>query len=115
HVRPARGFDHRRMLLAHPFQQQPPGRLARRGIVPGWMPSRASARSVPDIELSIVVPVYNEAGNVPEFLGRLLPILREHVRSYEVVFAADPSRDGTEGVIRRLREDDPAIKLIVFS
>jgi glycosyltransferase involved in cell wall biosynthesis len=68
-----------------------------------------------EIELSIVVPVYNEAGNVSEFLGRLLPVLREHVPSYEVIFAADPSRDGTEEVIRRWREDDPAIKLIVFS
>jgi polyisoprenyl-phosphate glycosyltransferase len=68
-----------------------------------------------DIELSVVVPVYNEADNLPEFVARLLPVLRRHVRSYEVVFAADPSRDGTEDVIRRLRDDDPAIKLIVFS
>jgi polyisoprenyl-phosphate glycosyltransferase len=68
-----------------------------------------------DIALSVVVPVYNEANNVPEFLKRLLPVLRRQVRSFEVIFAADPSRDGTEQVIRRLREDEPAIKLIVLS
>jgi glycosyltransferase involved in cell wall biosynthesis len=68
-----------------------------------------------DIELSVVVPVYNEADNIPEFVARLLPILRSNVRSFEVIFAADPSPDGTEEVIRRLRHDEPAIKLIVFS
>jgi dolichol-phosphate mannosyltransferase len=66
-------------------------------------------------ELSVVVPVYNEAHNVPEFLRRLLPILREQAASYEVIFAADPSSDGTEGTIRRARAEDPSIKLIVFS
>ncbi|MDQ6854853.1 MAG: glycosyltransferase family 2 protein [Actinomycetota bacterium] len=70
---------------------------------------------MPDIELSVVVPVFDEADNIPAFMARLLPLLRRHVRSYEVVFAADPSRDGTEDVIRRLREEDPAIKLIIFS
>lgn len=70
---------------------------------------------MPEVEVSVVVPVYNEAGNVPELLGRLLPILRENVRSYEVIFAVDPSRDGTVEVIRRWRDDDPAVKLIVFS
>jgi glycosyltransferase involved in cell wall biosynthesis len=67
------------------------------------------------VELSVVVPVYNEAESLPAFVARLLPVLRQHVRSFEVVFAADPSRDGTEDVIRRLRQDDPAVKLIVFS
>ncbi len=70
---------------------------------------------MPDIELSVVVPVFDEADNVPELVARLLPILRRNVGSYELIFAADPSRDGTEDVIRRLRQDDPAIKLIVFS
>jgi glycosyltransferase involved in cell wall biosynthesis len=68
-----------------------------------------------DIELSVVVPVYNEAPNIPEFVARLLPVLHRQVRSYELIFSADPSSDGTEEVIRRLRDEDRAIKLIVFS
>jgi polyisoprenyl-phosphate glycosyltransferase len=70
---------------------------------------------VSPIELSVVVPVYNEADNVPEFLRRLVPILREQVTSYEVIFAVDPSSDGTEAVIRRARVDNAAVKYIVFS
>jgi dolichol-phosphate mannosyltransferase len=67
------------------------------------------------VEVSVVVPVYNEADNIPEFLRRVVPILREHAASYEVIFAVDPSRDGTETVIRTARAEDPAVKLLQFS
>jgi dolichol-phosphate mannosyltransferase len=67
------------------------------------------------VELSVVVPVYNEAGNIPEFLRRVVPILRENTESYEVIFSVDPSRDGTENVIREARKQDPAVKLLLFS
>ena len=70
---------------------------------------------VSTVELSVVVPVYNEADNIPEFLRRLIPVLREETSSYEVIFAVDPSSDGTEALIREAREDNPAVKLIVFS
>ena len=48
-----------------------------------------------DPELSIVVPIYNEAGNIPTFLARILPILRAETRSYEVIFCSDPSVHGS--------------------
>jgi glycosyltransferase involved in cell wall biosynthesis len=66
-------------------------------------------------ELSIVVPVFNEAGNVKEFLRRLVPVLQESVESYEIVFAADPSTDGTEALILDARAADDAVKLLEFS
>ncbi|HEX2039288.1 MAG TPA: glycosyltransferase family 2 protein [Acidimicrobiales bacterium] len=68
-----------------------------------------------EVELSIVVPAYNEAGNVPEFLRRVVPILRENVASYEIVFAVDPSTDGTEQLIIDAHEKNPAVKLLAFS
>jgi polyisoprenyl-phosphate glycosyltransferase len=75
-------------------------------------------RSVPELsgpELSIVVPVYNEAENIPIFLDTLVPILREHVASYEIIFALDPCPDRSEQVIAERHEKDPNIKLVVFS
>ncbi len=68
-----------------------------------------------DPELSIVVPIYNEAGNIPAFLARLLPILRAETRSYEVIFCADPCTDASEQLVLDARADDDAIKLVVFS
>jgi glycosyltransferase involved in cell wall biosynthesis len=66
-------------------------------------------------ELSVVVPAYNEAGNVGEFLGRLLPLLEANVSSYEVIFSVDPSNDGTEEIILGFRDRNPSIKLVRFS
>jgi dolichol-phosphate mannosyltransferase len=66
-------------------------------------------------ELSVVVPAYNEAGNIDEFLRRIVPILDENVASYEVIFAVDPCTDGTEALVLAHRDRNPAIKLLRFS
>jgi dolichol-phosphate mannosyltransferase len=65
--------------------------------------------------ISVVAPVYNEEGNVSEFIGRLGVILESLTPDYEIIFALDPSSDRTEEVILQLREADPRIKLLKFS
>lgn len=65
--------------------------------------------------LSLVVPVYKEEKNVPEFLGRIRPILAGITEDYEIIFALDPSPDRTEDVILEHRALDPRIKLLKFS
>ncbi len=65
--------------------------------------------------LSIVVPVYKEEGNVPEFLHRISGILDSITSEYEIVFCLDPSPDRTEEVILQARQHDPRVKLIRFS
>lgn len=67
------------------------------------------------MRISVVVPVYKEEKNVPEFLRRTIPILESLPMDFEIVFAMDPSPDGTEPVILRHREADPRIKLLKFS
>jgi dolichol-phosphate mannosyltransferase len=66
-------------------------------------------------ELSIIVPVYKEESNVPEFLRRMACILDAVTKSYEIIFALDPSPDRTEEVILNARAHDPRIKLLKFS
>ena len=65
--------------------------------------------------LSIVVPVYKEEKNIPEFLRRLRPILSGVTEDYEIIFSLDPSPDRTEDVILEARAADPRIKLLRFS
>src|ERR1700691_3793328 len=67
------------------------------------------------MELSIVVPVYNEERNVPEFLRRVVPILDPIAPDFEIIFSMDPSTDRTEEVILEQRRADPRVKLIKFS
>jgi dolichol-phosphate mannosyltransferase len=65
--------------------------------------------------LSIVVPVYKEEKNVPEFLKRIRPILSAITEDYEIIFSLDPSPDRTEEVILDERSRDERIRLLRFS
>jgi glycosyltransferase involved in cell wall biosynthesis len=67
------------------------------------------------VELSVVVPVYKEAGNIRPFLQRTEAVMGKLGVSYEIIFALDPSPDDTEAVILREIERNPAVKLILFS
>ena len=65
--------------------------------------------------LSIVVPVFREEKNIPEFLRRIRPILGEITQDYEIIFSMDPSPDRTEDVVLAERAQDDRIKLLKFS
>lgn len=67
------------------------------------------------VELSVVVPVFNEAGNIDEFLNRTVPVLEASVNSYEIIFAIDPCTDDTIRLIEQASRKNPSIKGIVFS
>jgi dolichol-phosphate mannosyltransferase len=54
------------------------------------------------VELSVVVPTYNEAENVPLLVEKLAAALAG--LRWEVIFVDDDSRDGTAGVVRRLAQ-----------
>lgn len=65
--------------------------------------------------LSIVIPVFKEEKNVPEFLERVRPIISTVTEDFELIFALDPSPDRTEEVILERRAEDERIKLLKFS
>ena len=67
------------------------------------------------MDLSIVVPVYKEEKNVPEYLVRTQAILKSVTDDYEIIFALDPSPDHTEDVVLKERQRDHRIKLLKFS
>ncbi len=65
--------------------------------------------------ISIVVPIYNEAGNVRPLLDRLASVLEQIECHWEIVFAMDPSPDGTREEIVRLVDEGRPIRLVTFS
>jgi polyisoprenyl-phosphate glycosyltransferase len=67
------------------------------------------------MDLSIVVPVYREEKNVPEFLRQMTPILEGLSLDYEIIFCLDPSPDQTEQMILDERGRNPRVKLLTFS
>src|SRR6185436_10656086 len=65
--------------------------------------------------LSVVIPVFREEENIPEFLRRVVPVLEAITTDFEIVFSMDPSPDRTEEVILASHEHDPRVKLLTFS
>ena len=66
-------------------------------------------------EISIVVPVRDESENIKPFLQRTENVLNTIGKSYEIIFALDPSSDNTEKVILDEIKRNKNIKLLVFS
>lgn len=63
--------------------------------------------------VSIVVPCYNEAGNIPEFYRRVV-VLADNLNSalWEFVFVDDGSNDETPSLLNALAESDPRVKVL---
>jgi glycosyltransferase involved in cell wall biosynthesis len=74
-----------------------------------------SASSPATPELSVVVPVFNEGGNVEALATRLSPVLDRIVASWEVIFVDDGSRDDTLERTRLLNGRDPRYRTVAFS
>lgn len=66
-------------------------------------------------ELSVVIPVLNEAENIAPLLARLVPILERCVASYEIIFIDDGSTDATMLAIHRANMADPNVGCVSFS
>ncbi len=67
------------------------------------------------LELSVVVPVFNEEQNIPELYRRLVAVLEGCVASFEVVFVDDGSRDGSWTLVRELAAGDRRVRGLRFS
>jgi len=68
----------------------------------------------PQIDLSIVIPVYNEEENISYLMPALKETLEALPHSYEIIFVDDGSTDRTGELIQELAEQDSTIKLITL-
>ena len=64
--------------------------------------------------LSVVVPLYNEEGNVPELLRRLVEILERvpDLDAYEIIAVDDGSKDGTLNALRAAAATLPQLVIV---
>ena len=65
------------------------------------------------MDISVVIPLYNEAESLPESLPELFEwierVMREHHFSHEVIFINDGSTDNSWEVIEQLKQQAPEV------
>ena len=64
------------------------------------------------VDLSVVIPVYDEEENLPHLWPELRAVLEPLGLAFEVLFVDDGSHDRSAEVIRTLRETDPRVRLV---
>lgn len=64
------------------------------------------------LNLSVVIPVHNEAAGIAELTAELHSVLKNLHLTYEIIFVDDGSRDATLEAIRNARQIDHQIKWI---
>ena len=62
------------------------------------------------MDISVIVPLLNEAESLPELAAWIERVMAEHNFSYEVIMVDDGSTDESWSVIQELHAKDPAIK-----
>lgn len=67
------------------------------------------------MEISVIVPSFNEEKNVPLIYERLTSTLSQISDDYEIIFVNDCSKDNTLEVIKQLSKKDSHVKYISFS
>jgi glycosyltransferase involved in cell wall biosynthesis len=66
-------------------------------------------------QLSIVVPVFNEEGNLQTLYNSLSSVLKGSNLSYEIIVVDDGSTDQSPKIVAELNKKDPRVKLLSFS
>lgn len=66
------------------------------------------------MDISVVIPLYNEAESLPELERWIARVMDDHKFSYEILFIDDGSTDGSWDTIKRLQEVNPCVKGVSF-
>ena len=66
------------------------------------------------MQISVVVPLFNEAESLPELMQWIDRVMQTHNYSYEVIMVDDGSKDNSWNTIQTLRATYPSLKGIKF-
>jgi undecaprenyl-phosphate 4-deoxy-4-formamido-L-arabinose transferase len=68
-----------------------------------------------NLDLSIVIPVYNEKENLPELIERCLAVCRKTGKIFEIILVDDGSRDGSGDLICKAADTQAEIVAVILN
>ncbi len=78
--------------------------------VDSWLRKQSDAAS--EIELSVIIPAFNEERRLPPTLIDTIDFLDAHYPRYEILVVDDGSRDGTASVVDKIERIRKQVRLI---
>jgi polyisoprenyl-phosphate glycosyltransferase len=72
------------------------------------------ANTIDDIEISVVVPAFNEADSIPELIVRLKDVLARY-ETYEIIIVDDGSLDNSCEILEREAARDPRLRYVFLA
>jgi glycosyltransferase involved in cell wall biosynthesis len=73
-----------------------------------------SSNSETNPEISVIVPVYNEAPNIEPLVMRLLESLKSIGRRFEIILVDDGSTDESHDILKVLQSGIPELRVVIF-
>ncbi|MDZ7264727.1 MAG: glycosyltransferase family 2 protein [candidate division KSB1 bacterium] len=67
-----------------------------------------------EIQISLVVPLYNEEENIRLLYDKIYAVLAGLGHSYEMVFVDDGSKDRTFEILKSIHNENPSVRIIKF-
>ena len=67
------------------------------------------------VDVSAVMPAFNEASNLERSIGAVAAALQQQARVFEIVVVDDGSRDDTPAVLERLKAQQPTLRVVKHS
>ncbi|MDR0790643.1 MAG: glycosyltransferase family 2 protein [Bacteroidales bacterium] len=67
------------------------------------------------MELSIIIPIFNEEGNIHPLYSRIAKVASEICDSWEILFVNDHSTDNSLNLIKQLAVNDKHVQYVTFS
>lgn len=64
------------------------------------------------IDLSVVVPLYNEQDNIEILYSKLCDVLKALRKEYELIFIDDGSSDGTYSLLKEIFRNNPRVQIV---
>jgi glycosyltransferase involved in cell wall biosynthesis len=88
--------------------------LIKKGIKKGSSRSAEPQDEEGNVDLSVVIPVLNEAENLDPLYSQLIDVLTKTDKSYEIIFVDDGSTDSSFENLKKLQKQDNDLRVIRF-
>ena len=59
-----------------------------------------------NVQVAVVIPVYNEEENLPELMRRLMPVMQGMNKTFEIILIDDGSHDDSLEILKSFTKDE---------